>query len=419
MKSKLIRSLSFSFAVLLCLHLPSQSQEKEKPRKFGWSLDQKRDDKKEKAASGVGQDGKKTEADLDAETIRVETDLVVFDALVLSPNDQVVTELKKEDFEIFVKGKPQEIGTFAAGDEAKLPRSIVLIIDYSYSQLAYIRDSVDAAKVLVDSLNPQDRMAIVTDDIKLLVPLTNDKEALKKGLDSIISRLMLGGIGASMQLSALLATLKEMPTGEERLIIIQQTDGDEAWGLKGAEHGQKLAGKYRRNFSLADLLSAAEQSGGIVYTVIPGPQLFGLPYETQARHAEWILQVEKLAFLGRAARMPIAPGAITISGGSKNKMKGKELEKFISHRIYQHTTLGEISAETGGWTVHMEMPEWAAGIYSQIFSSIEQRYILGYYPTDAPASVKQQDVVIRVRNHPEYKILKRKTHYKLGLDKRK
>lgn len=413
MKFKLIRSLSFSFAALLCFYLPSQSQEKEKPRKFGWSLDQKRDDKKEKAAAGVGQGGKKNESVLDAETIRVETDLVVFDALVLSSTGQAVTGLKKTDFEVFVKGLPQEIGTFSPGNEVKIPRSIVLIIDYSLSQFAYLEASVNAAKVLVDSLNPRDQMAIITDDIKLLVPFTQNKELLKKGLDGLISRVRLGGKGASLQLSALMATLKELTIQEERPIIIQQTDGDQIRELKGATGPSA----NRQNFSAEELQQVAEQSGAIVYTVIPGPQLLGLSSDQQFNNAEWILEMERAAFLGRLAQRPRRPNENIVVGNQRTKRK--DIENFIFHRSHQHTLLAEISAVTGGWTVHMETPDQAGDIYSLILSTIEQRYILGYYPTDAPAAVKQQDVFIKVRNHPEYKVLKRKTHYKLGLEKRK
>lgn len=50
-----------------------------------------------------------------------------------------------------------------------VPRTIVLIIDYSGSQLPFIKNSVAAAKVLVDKLGPKDLMAIVTDDVELLL----------------------------------------------------------------------------------------------------------------------------------------------------------------------------------------------------------------------------------------------------------
>jgi hypothetical protein len=159
------------------------------------------------------------------------------------------------------------------------------------------------------------------------------------------------------------------------------------------------------------LHQAAERSGAMVYTVIPGPQLFGLPGEEQLSNAEWILQMERAAFLGRATKRPLGTGGHVVVG--RSDMNRKNLEKFISYRVHQHLTLAGISALTGGWTMYLEAPAQAAKIYSLILSTIEQRYILGYYPSGNPLEIKPQDVAIRIRNHPEYQILKRKTHYKL------
>jgi hypothetical protein len=96
----------------------------------------------------------------------------------------------------------------------------VLVIDYSGSQFPYIKNSVDAAAVLVDKLGPRDRMAIVTDDVEMLVDFTNDKRELKKKLNTLLEKskgndgfLGVGGtrqqFGKSAQYSALMATLKE------------------------------------------------------------------------------------------------------------------------------------------------------------------------------------------------------------------
>ena len=123
----------------------------------------------------------------------------------------------------------------------------MLIIDYSGSQFPYIKNSVEAAGVLVDKLGPVDRMAIVTDDVELLVDFTNDKRELKKKLKTLLERsrgneggfLGIGGtrrqFGKSAQYSALMATLKEAFDDEDqRPIIIFQTDGDEAEYLRNS-----------------------------------------------------------------------------------------------------------------------------------------------------------------------------------------
>lgn len=413
MKQVSMRMLLCCVTVSLCVSASGVSQDKQKPPKFGWSLEQKKYEERKNAPPNQASPG--TAADVTPETLRVETTLAVFDVLVLSDSGQVITGLKKDDFQVLVNGQPQEIGTFAPSNEVKIPRSIVLLIDYSLSQLPYLEASTKAAKVLVDSLNSQDRMAIVTDDIKLLVPFTNNKEALKKALSDLVSYARLGVRGASLQLSALLAVCREIAATEERPIIIQQTDGDEAWQLKDAPGKNR----FRSNFSSTDLQQAAEQSGAIVYSIIPGPQLYGLSDEQQLNHAAWILQLERASFMGRPMQRPLGPGGRVIIGNSARNQEDKErfLKQFIAHRIRQHATLGEISALTGGWTVHLETPAQAADIYALIFSTIEQRYVLGYYPSGDPREVKPQDVVISIRNHPNYRVLKRKTHYQLGRDK--
>ena len=88
--------------------------------------------------------------------------------------------MTKEDFIVKEDSNLQQVATLSLGDNKNLSRSIVLIIDYSPSQLPYIRTSIEAAKVLVDKLNPKDRMALVTDDVKLLADFTSDKQVLKR-----------------------------------------------------------------------------------------------------------------------------------------------------------------------------------------------------------------------------------------------
>src|SRR5437879_6902870 len=126
---------------------------------------------------------------------------------------------------------------FSLGDNATVPRSIVLIIDYSASQFPFIDTSIAAAKTLVDKIAPIDRMAIVTDDVELLQDFTNDKKILKDKLESLRQRSTNWDpshfsprehFGRSAQYSAHLATLKEIFDEEDqRPVIIFQTDGNE------------------------------------------------------------------------------------------------------------------------------------------------------------------------------------------------
>src|SRR4029453_1780126 len=113
------------------------------------------------------------------------------------------------DFTIAEDGTLQQVGHFLLGSNTSVPRSIVLIIDYSGSQFPYIQNSVEAAKVMIDKLSSRDRMAIITDEIEIVSDFTNNKTELKKKLDILIERslgkkgfLGLGGKNRRFGLSA-------------------------------------------------------------------------------------------------------------------------------------------------------------------------------------------------------------------------
>jgi hypothetical protein len=86
----------------------------------------------------------------DEDVIRIDTSLVTCELLVLDQHGKNVAGLTANDFSIAEDGTSQTVGHFLLGDNINVPRTIVLIIDYSGSQLPYLENSVAAAKVLVD-----------------------------------------------------------------------------------------------------------------------------------------------------------------------------------------------------------------------------------------------------------------------------
>jgi hypothetical protein len=264
----------------------------------------------------------------------------------------------------------------------------------------------------VDKLKPKDRMAVITDNVSLLVPFTQDKAQLKKGLNSLKGAVAGGSYGKSRQLSALLATLQELGPEEEHPIILLQTDGDETRNLKDFAEGTTLSKMYRVNFGLEDIYRELEKSRATIYTIIPGLRLLNLPREEQLKNIELILQQEK-AVWNRAW-----PRSGTVLWPRQQKKSiSDEYDRILAQRLQEHSALTAISLQSGGAWAYLEKPSLAADIYSQIFTSIEQRYILGYYPTNDRRDGKRRKVGIKVRNHPEYQVLGRKAYYNLGRPK--
>jgi VWFA-related protein len=378
----------------------TRAQEKQKREEFGSSLKRlKWDEREQKAVETKRGDGR---SDSDA-VIRVETSLAVFEVLALDKKGRSVSGLRKDDFIVTEDGAPQEVASLSLGDGSTVPRSIVLIFDYSGSQRPFIENSVAAAKTLVDKLKPNDRMAIVTDDVALLVDFTRDKKKLKDGLDSLRKKVKSGRPGRSEQYSALLATLKELVGGAERPIIIFQTDGDELGRLRSPANSSNIPATSHnqfREYSLEDIYTTAEKTRTTIYAVIPGVRFAGVPPEEHVERARTLFgKLFQSQEEWGGWRRQLTPG----------------FEGYLRSRaqvsLRQQLALAGVAKLTGGWAEFLEEPEQAAGIYDRILAGIEGRYILTYYPTNTRRDGKLRRVEIKVRNHPEYAIWGKKSYY--------
>ncbi|HEY6243878.1 MAG TPA: hypothetical protein VIX17_08035, partial [Pyrinomonadaceae bacterium] len=76
--------------------------------------------------------------------------------------------------------------------------------------------------------------------------------------------------------------------------------------------------------------------------------------------------------------------------------------------------LMEVSNISGGWTEFLESPLQAQMIYSRIFADINDRYIVGYYPSNKTRDGRRRKISIEVKGHPEYTIIGRRSYYAAG-----
>lgn len=386
-----------SSARLLSSPVSERSDIDQPPRlkEFGSSL-------KANAKTKTDTKEKRREDDED-DIVRVDTDLVVCDALVFDKQGKWIKGLGKDDFVVKEDEQPQEVGTFSLGDAKTVRRSIVLIIDYSGSQLPYIKTSIEAAKTLVDKLNPTDRVAIVTDDVELLVDFTSDKALLKTRLESLKTSALSGKLGRSEQYDALMAALKELFSEEDvRPIIIFQTDGDQLSRLNARPNPYILQG----TFTLEEIMTTAEKARATIYSIIPGIPFVGLSEEEQLQRSkiDWKNRMESNAELRRMKNLP-EPGR------GSNAISDKILSQNAATWLRLQLALVGLAKYTGGWTDYLERPDQADEVYTHILNDINQRYIIGYYPTNRTRDGKRRKVSMEVRGHPEYIVWGRKTYF--------
>ncbi|HSE33493.1 MAG TPA: VWA domain-containing protein [Pyrinomonadaceae bacterium] len=421
-----------------------QSSQRDKPKlkDFGSSLKRLKWDPIKKEARETYVPASRTNSDDDV--IRFETTLVAQDLLVTDKQGRPVRGLTANDFVITEDGKPQQVGHFFLGDNVNRPRSIVLIIDYSRSQFPFIRESVEAAKLFVDKLGPRDQIAVVTDDVELLVEFTSNKQTVKKRLDSLVER-NLGSkgflglrdkrafFGRSAQFSALMATLKEAFDDEdERPIIVFQTDGDELEYLRNpiinptvpanlppdlrdeiqgqVEQRRKLQAASVTEFSLDDVYREIEKSRTTIYTIIPGIRLLGLSHEEQLRRLK---TRDDKTFATWEEATPAKTREVLEAREEQRRMRllPQMLEATLDEELKVQSTLFEVARTSGGWAEFLENQSQATAIYARILADLNERYIVGYYPTNKERDGRRRQVNIEVKGHPEYVVSGRKSYY--------
>jgi VWFA-related protein len=401
-------SFKFSFSERSYAQSDQQQCNSQRPnlKNFGATL--KRlywDATKQQAVENAEANNGKVEAVED--TVRVNTDLVVLDAMVLDKQQHPVGSLAKSDFILDEDGQPQNVTHFSLGNQSPLGRSIVIIIDHSGSLLPYVDRSVDAAKLFIDKLAANDRVAIVTNEVKLLAGFTCDKQKLKKALeDEKITALT--HRGNSYPFSALLATARELFDAEDvRPIIIFQTDGDQIVAMQPPDAYHVLPYKSMRRmivpFSLDDVSLAVERSRATIYGVIPGFRLMGVPKADQLKRAAMDAELQYAVIWGAIrgddylSRQPYHPSEKTIEDNLDFRLKGQ-------------LAVAEVAKRSGGWTSFLEEPEQADAIYSNILADINSRYVIGYYPTNKARDGKRRQISVTVKNHPEYTVGGRKSY---------
>jgi len=437
--------IAFFVICLLCWSSYPQAPVREKPKlkDFGSSLKKlKWDPQKNQAVSTVDTTHNGTNDD---DVVRIETSLVVSDVLVTDKQGRPQRNLKPTDFTITEDGVPQQVGLFTLGDDANLSRSIVLIIDYSRSQFPYLSDSIEAAKTLVDKLGPYDQMAIVTDDVEVLAGFTSNRRDLKKALDSLIEktrgskgRLGFGKrppqFGRSAQFSALMATLNEAFDDEDQSpVIVFQTDGDEIEYLRNSiivhevpkglspdlqrevqeqiEQQKALQRSQMTEFSLDDVFRAVEKSRATIYPIIPRTRLLGLSEDEQIRRltAEDERAVETWASAASSSKLK---SILQARYEERQKKLTKEIwEARLDQELKVQEALVELAKLSGGWAEFLETKSQTAEIYNRIVQDLNQRYIIGYYPTNKAHDGKRRRISITVNGHPDYQITSRKSYY--------
>jgi VWFA-related protein len=159
------------------------------------------------------------------EVIKVNTDVVVLDAQIVSKkNKSVVSDLRREDFELYEDGARREIAYFGRDE---LPLSVLLLLDVSGSVRPIIERVGAGAQDALRRLKPGDEVAVMAfaSKSKLIQGFTNDRRLVAEKISEASREISIGS--GTFLTDALYDAAREMPNATNpasRRVVIVVTD---------------------------------------------------------------------------------------------------------------------------------------------------------------------------------------------------
>jgi VWFA-related protein len=269
--------------------------------------------------------------------------------------------LKKEDFTVLQDGVKQNITFFAKYDE---PLNIALLIDTSGSTEDVSKKIKNAAKELINLLNPNDRCLLATFDnqVKILSPFTSDHKKLTKSLDKIRS----ANLGGTLMYRAVeQISLNSFADAEGRKVIVLLTDGKD----------------FGSPVTKEDLLAQFEESDILIYTVF---------YRTGTPPVDPVSGKPKKTKKSRKKKNVIIPtGPIYVP---------TEAEMVLRERTDEAEAvdvLKKMSDATAG-RFYLSDTQNLNGVFKKVAGELREQYRLGFNSKDAANDTATHDIIIKV-----------------------
>ena len=290
-----------------------------------------------------------------AQTIRVNVNRVNVGVIVTDSRGKFVEGLRREDFQVFDNGTPQQITDFASIDA---PGQVLLLIEAGPAVYLLQDSHLLVADALLNSLSAGDRVAIAryNDTPAVVLDFTPDKRAAQAALDGISFNLGYGDLNLAKSLDMVLDWLGQVPG--KKAIVLLSTGVDTS----------------------------------------PESDIQSLPSR---------LQTGDVLVL-----------AISMSGPLRNGKKGSKQQIEQAQQMFEQADawLKALAGATGGSAYFPENAKAFQETYRQVAQLVRHEYSVAFAPTVADGAVHSLEVKVnssagRAKNNaPEYRVDHRKAY---------
>jgi VWFA-related protein len=304
-----------------------------------------------------GQSAKSQKKADDSQTIRVAVEMVSLPVVVSTREGRRVLDMKKEDFQVFEDGVPQEIAGFGATDE---PISVVLALDTSGSteqKLALIQNE---AIEFVNRLHPDDSVAIMSfaQDVTLLQDFSINRDKNAYG----IKETRPGGWTVIYE-AVWLALEDVLRPVKERKALVLFTDGIDTASRKASQK---------------DTLELAKETYATIYSVY-----FNTEMDMYTRRPS-------------IGGYPMPGGGYPLPGGSRPPYGSGGPGGTSGESMQGRAYLQKLSEFSGGLVIDAQQVQDVGAAFEQIAKELASQYSIGYYTTNTAHDGKFRKVEVKV-----------------------
>ncbi|MGH9744724.1 MAG: VWA domain-containing protein [Candidatus Acidiferrales bacterium] len=314
--------------------------------------------------------------------IRVTSQIVPVTCSIFSADGTAIPDLKRSDFRIYEDGVEQRLAYF---DFSTAPASVALVIDASPSVLRDSEEMKSAARSLVEGLSPADQVAVVdfSAHTHMQMDFSSDRELIRRGIDRVDVRQLLGDKGGSNIYEAVYLTAAKVFLGgrEGRKSIVLLTDGqDSGLGLTlDPATAAPRPGQPNDRLTFEDLvrsLAAADI------------QIFAVSTENRPKimTPEWLAAHKDASLL--------------VSDAGKSGVP--------AYTLY----LAELVRRAGGQLYFLRDSSSLSDIFRRIAQQISSEYTLGYYPAGTSSTrAGWHRLRVEVAGHSGATVIHRAAYY--------
>jgi VWFA-related protein len=300
----------------------------------------------------------------EGDVVRIDTNLVTVPVSVLDRDGRYISDIRREQFNVFENGAEQKIAYFEATEK---PFTVALLLDTSGSTFFHLWEIKEAAINFAKQLRPQDRVFIVTFDrlVMLLTEATNDLNVVTE----VVQRNAITGFSTRLYDAIDLVIKARLNKIAGRKAIVLFTDGVDT-------------ASYQATYQSS--LREVEELDALIYPI----QYDTTDFVDAQTRTNTTIETTTI----RSKNFPTRSSSRVTYGNPKASGPGTSIGDYKLADQYLH----QLATKTGGRLYEANDRTQLSAAFSKIAAELSHQYSLGYYPQITPQSGERREIRVRV-----------------------